>query len=158
MTDDEKHIADKVAQAFRGVKLGSGIGLMEGNGLDDYADDLALKEYRSKDESDDWTRIDIDRLNRYSAGLSYMDEEGMRFHLPAYVIADLQDVLSQGDVLFHLCFLSNGAETRFDLLNEEQRDAIRQFLLLRLSDPRYSFQSSMIQNALEQYWGTSRRE
>ncbi len=151
MTDRCEIVANRIRAAFAGVKLGPGIGLLQGQGLDDYADDSTLNEYRSQDESDDWTRIDIEKLNIYFDSLSYMDEEGMRFHLPAYVLADLQGGLFQ-DLLFHLCFVSKNTQSRFDLLNTEQRDAIREFLLLRSSDLDYSVQVPMIRKALEQYW------
>ena len=39
-----------VTQAFAGVSLGDGIGLLEAQGLDDDADDKTLATYREKDE------------------------------------------------------------------------------------------------------------
>lgn len=152
MTNDEQQVRDNVRIAFRGVQLGAGIGLRQGEGMDDYADEATLQKHRLQDESLDWSNISVTQLNECSASLSYMDKEGVRFHLPAYVIADLEGSIVTQDILFQLCHLSQGAEERFDLLNSVQRESIRQFLQLRLKDPNYRFQSSMIQNALEQYW------
>ena len=64
-------------EAFSGVTLGSGIGLLEANGLDDYASEQKLAEYRSNDEKLDWKSIPLKRLNRYSSSLSFFDAEGM---------------------------------------------------------------------------------
>jgi hypothetical protein len=150
MTDDEKSVADVIHKAFAGVKLGQGIGLMQGQGLDDYADDAALAELRSRDEADDWGQIDLDQLNAYSASLAFMDPAGMRFHLPAYLIADLQGGVIATDILFYLA--SMPASGCFRSLDALQRDSVKQFLRLRLSDPDFSFQHAMIKSALENYW------
>jgi hypothetical protein len=80
----------------------------------------------------------------------------MRFHLPAYLVADLNGGL-QTDVLFHLVYMADGAASRFDTLSPAQRDAVREFLLLRLSDPRRAFVRPMIEAALRDYW-TARKE
>lgn len=42
MTDAERHVADLIRDAFDGVTLGDGIGLLQGQGLDDYADSETL--------------------------------------------------------------------------------------------------------------------
>lgn len=150
MTDDEKSVADGIGRAFAGVTLGAGVGLRQGQGLDDYADGATLVELRSLDEANDWSRIDFEQLNAYSAALSFMDSEGMRFHLPAYVIADLQGVLFTTDILFYLTATPD--PTYFRLLSVEQRDSIKRFLKLRLADPEFSFHHPLIKLALEQCW------
>lgn len=149
----KEDVTDIVSHAFRGVQLGNGVGLQQGDGLDNYADEATLRELRSKDEATDWSRIPLEHLNRYFGSLSFMDEEGMRFHLPAFLLADLRDELSAGDVLFHLCYTHGYGVDHFQLLSNEQREAVRQFLWLRLADPRYEFQKPMIQESLERYWG-----
>jgi hypothetical protein len=150
MTDEQKIVADIIRDAFAGVNLGSGVGLMQGQGLDDYADDATLAELRSQDESSDWSRIDLDQLNAYSASLAFMDSAGMRFHLPAYLIADLQSGLIATDILFYLAGTSDFS--CFHLLDGLQRESIKKFLRIRLSDPGFRFQHSMIEAALKNYW------
>ncbi|MDZ7616223.1 MAG: DUF6714 family protein, partial [Patescibacteria group bacterium] len=100
----------------------------------------------------DWSAIPVADLDRYCSCLSFFDAEGMRFHLPAYLVADLEDRLQSGDVLFHLVCTAHGAESRFDTLSPAQREAVRQFLLLRLSDHHRQFSHSMIEAALTNYW------
>ncbi|HEV3438252.1 MAG TPA: DUF6714 family protein [Gemmata sp.] len=150
MTSEERRVADLIIAAFRGVTLGEGVGLLQGQGLDDYADDETLKDYRSKDEKQDWTRLRVDSLIACHSSLSFFDAEGMRFHLPAYLLTDLEGTMTQ-DILFHLTYLGNGATSRFEMLSETQREAVRQFLLLRL-DPDDSFTSPLIRAALDSYW------
>lgn len=151
MTEEEARVATLIKNAFRGVTLGNGVGLLQGQGLDDYADPKALAEYRLQDEKDDWSRISVDALSRCHSSLSFFDAEGMRFHLPAYLIGDLEGTLDQ-DALFHLTYICQGAESRFALLSAAQRDAVRELLLLRLADPNYEFDRPSIEMALESYW------
>ena len=149
MKAEEKRIADVIRSAFRGVSLGGGVGLMQGQGLDDYADAETIAEYRANDQKDDWTLLDPDRLNSCHSSLSFFDAEGMRFHLPAYLIADLEGTLNQ-DIIFHLTYRADDAMSRFILLNPQQRNAVREFLLFRLADS--DFEREMIDAALATYW------
>jgi hypothetical protein len=149
MTVDTDRVLTLVRSAFRGVTLGNGIGLRQGRGLDDYADDHTLASYRADDEKNDWSVIPVAELDRCYSSLSFFDAEGMRFHLPAYLVADLEDSLQTADVLFHLVYTDKG---RFDTLSTAQREAVRQFLLLRLSDNHREFDHPAIEAALANYW------
>ena len=55
VTDAERRVAELVHSAFDGVTLGDGVGLFEGQGLDDYADAATRARYRAKDEKEDWS-------------------------------------------------------------------------------------------------------
>lgn len=154
MTDEEKRVADLIRAAFRGVRLGNGVGLTQGQGLDDYADAATLAEYRSRDEKDDWSKIPAEELSHNCDSLSFFDSEGMRFHLPAYLIADLGGTLNQ-DIRFHLTYLEQEATSRFALLSKSQRNAVREYLLLCLSKAptdEIGFIGLMIEKALTEYW------
>jgi len=151
MTDGQRRVADLVRTAFRGVTLGNGIGLLQGQGLDDYADSETLRAYRSKDEKEDWSLISAVDLNGCSSCLSFFDAEGMRFHLPAYLIAHLEGTLSQ-DIVFHLVCFEHDAASRFAALNEAQCNAVREFLLLCVSERNCEFERPMIEKALNEYW------
>jgi hypothetical protein len=152
MNSDKQRIADLIRTAFAGVRLGRGVGLWEGQGLDDYADERTLETLRAKDEKEDWTRISAADLDRCYSSLSFFDEAGMRFHLPAYLTADLAHELQTADVLFHLTHPGHNAPQKFDFLSPEQRAAVREFLLLRLGDPLREFDHPSIERALQEYW------
>jgi len=152
MTDEEKRVAELIRKAFHGVTLGDGVGLMEAQGLDAYAGPATLAEYRSQDEKDDWSAIPVSELNSCSSSLSFFDAEGMRFHLPAYLIADLEGQLTTVSLEFHLTYTGDNALSRFSQLSDSQHNAVREYLLLRLSDSNYEFERPMIQEALNSYW------
>ena len=140
-----------IREAFAGVKLGDGVGLQQAQGLDDYEDDATCARYRENDEKDDWSRIPVGELNRCNSSLSFFDAEGMRFHLPAYLIADLQGAYKFG-MAFCLTHLSDLRTSQFALLSEPQRSAVRAFLLHIAEDPGYEFERPHIIRALEDYW------
>lgn len=103
MTDEERHIAQLVRSAFSGVTLGNGVGLLQDQGIDDYADKATLAAYRKQDAKNDWSRIPVSSLSQCYSSLSFFDAAGMRFHLPAYLIADLENTLNQ-EVIFCLTY------------------------------------------------------
>lgn len=50
----------------------------------------------------DWQALDAGLLDRHYAALSFFSEAGLRFFLPAYLIADLRDELQTAEPLFVL--------------------------------------------------------
>jgi Family of unknown function (DUF6714) len=157
MTTEESRTLLLVQAAFRNVRLGEGIGLRQADGLDDRADSGTLAAYRAEDEKDDWSAISIDDLDRYHWGIAFLDAEGMRFHLPAYLCADLRGDLISADIIFHLVVFEHLGVSRFALLNKAQRSAVREFLLLRLADPNEEFAHPMIEKALREYWNSTQQ-
>lgn len=127
-------IRSAIESAFSGVRLGNGVGLTEAQGLDDYADEATRAAYRAADEKEDWRRISADQLNKCNSSLSFFDDEGMRFHLPAYLVADLD-----GDYKFGLAYALTQTpilSEQFRLLSKEQRAAVRRYLEVHLARAR----------------------
>ncbi|MES2889636.1 MAG: DUF6714 family protein [Pseudomonadota bacterium] len=137
-------------EAFSHVVLGAGVGLLEANGLDDYADEAALAAFREQDEKQDWSAIPCDHLQRYGCSLSYFDAEGMRFHLPAFLIAEIDQAASTG-VLYALT-RSMQMQAQYVLLNPAQRRVVRDFLAFALEDDSYAWDWDHIRSALENHW------
>ena len=50
----------------------------------------------------DWSQLDPAMLDASYNALSFFSEGGFRYFLPAYLIADLQDLLQTADPVFHL--------------------------------------------------------
>ena len=137
-------------EAFSGVTLGSGIGLLEANGLDDYANEQKLAAYREKDEKSNWSAIPSASLNRYSSTISFFDAEGMRFHLPAFLIASMK-----GEYTFDLVYnltQSTLLEDQCTLLTQPQRKVVREYLQFAQEEEDHEFDREHIQRALENYW------
>ena len=75
----------------------------------------------------------------------------MRFHLPAYLIADLRGLYNFG-MAFSITHLSDHSKSQFELLSPEQRKAVRAFLLHISKEPDYEFERPQIFKALNEYW------
>lgn len=77
-------------------------------------------------------------------------DEGMRFHLPTYMLADLN-----GDYGFGLAYtlaMNTQLEEQFRLLNNKQRAAMRGYLKFIENEPEYEYEREHITNALTNYW------
>lgn len=125
-----------IQQAFSGVTLGNGIGLSEGNAMDDYAPAEERAGCRKQDEHIHWHRIPVELLNQYYVALCYFDPEGMRFHLPAFLIADLQGQF-RFDLVYTFIHLDEYKEQQFSLLSAQQKQAVAQYLRWICTDPSH---------------------
>jgi hypothetical protein len=137
-------------KAFAGVALGAGIGLLEANGLDDEADEKSLAALRAKDERLDWHSIPVSSLDRYSCSLSYFDAEGMRFHLPAFLLTDMRE----DHTIDLVNTLTTGSPERFALLTAPQRAVVRKYLQFLAEEEWYESDRAKIHAALAGYWST----
>ena len=143
-------LCNKIREAFAGVTLGSGIGLQQAQRIDDHEDEATYFRFRVSDEREDWTRIPVSELNRCHSSLSFFDAEGMRFHLPAFLIADLQGTYNFG---MAFCLTqSHDYDRYFRLLADAQRKVVREFLLHISEESDYQFDRPHIVRALDEYW------
>ena len=144
-------LVSRIEEAFQGVTLGDGIGLQQAQGIDDYEDDETCAAYRRGDEKDDWKAIPTNELNRCNSSLSFFDAEGMRFHLPAYMIAELLGEYHFG-MSFSLTYRGSHTDAQFSLLSQSQRTVVREFLELLYDDPEYEFDRAEIERSLRGRW------
>lgn len=155
MGSEEERLLKLIREAFQGVTLGGGVGLREGRGLDMYVSAEELAEMRSEDEQQNWANISWEDLNRYSGSLCFFDAEGMRFHLPAFLIADLEGTFN-GDLV---SLLSGGGDRYFALLSDSQRLAVREYLLFLGQSSEECHQEldrPQIEEALSKQWPAPR--
>lgn len=146
----------KIQHAFKDVKLGNGVGLYEAQAIDYYASLEERQRVRAKDELESWQNIKIADVYKCSDSPSFFDAEGMRFHLPVFLLQALEffekeeeELYDRGELIgagpnieFHLtsALKYHGDKTemgarmrafdkeRYALLNEEQIDCIIAFL------------------------------
>jgi hypothetical protein len=144
-------LIEEITRAFKGVELEDGIGLSEGNAIDDYRDATFRAACRQKDEKKSWVSISPADLNQYNYALHYFDPKGMRFHLPAFMIIELKGEFYSG-IAFVLTHFSDHTKSQFTLLNIEQRKAVRQFLEYLLENGNYEFGKETIELAIRDYW------
>jgi hypothetical protein len=146
----KEELISRIAQAYAGVVLGDGVGLNEGQAIDDYESDELRRNKREKDEKSNWNDLDPLDLQSCSSSLSFFDAKGMRFHLPAYLV---QSILGKvDDPLFHLLDNSGYSTGKHDLLNTDQTLAIIDYLEWCLEHEEFGFEHPQIKRSLLEYW------
>jgi hypothetical protein len=150
---DSRHADDLVPvieAAFDKVSLGSGIGLFEAKGVDDYASAEERRALRSRDEKDDWRKIPAEHLDECYSSPSFFDAAGLVFHLPAFIRAELKGTHNYGffDRLIRDEFSCEGFR---DSLTDSQRLAIIQCLEFLKRCPDYVDSIDDIESAVQRY-------
>lgn len=140
----------KICRAFQDIALGDGIGILEADGVDEYADKATRKAYRKQDEKKDWQRIPLEKFHQEV--LCFTDAEGMRYHLPAFMIATLDHGRGYSPV-FWLRDSGNPVQRElFALFSKQQREAVLEFLLFINDDPDNELDREEIDAALAGPW------
>ncbi len=147
---NKEDVIKEIESAFAGEVLGNGIGLWQAQAIDDYEPEETQLRFREKDEKEDWHLLEHDTLQRCHSSLSFFNPDGMRFHLPAYILASLNDRVD--DPLFHLTHLDDYAKSKLVSLTQEQNRAVKKYLNWCLEQEEYEFERPMIKKALIEYW------
>ncbi len=138
--DRRRLLLDRIDRAFAGVELGDGVSLHETQVLDNYGTAEERRAAREPDEKHDWHRLIDDpdlptHLGIGYGGLSFLDAEGIRFHLPACLARVVRDPEGPriGDLTESLGYLlsrpTDYDAERLALLNTEQRACVRDVLV-----------------------------
>ena len=150
MSLNKRSLIERVREAFKGVRLEDGIGLAEARAIDDYWDEGPRKAWREMDEKMDWESILTKHLQSLWDTMAFFDAKGMRFHLPAFLVAELEGNFGYGSlvtVLTHEFYFRN-----FELFSPEQRDVVRNYLLMIVYTDEQMFHAHEIESALAGYW------
>jgi hypothetical protein len=151
MTTDKEYLISEINEAFKGVELHDGIGLSEANALDDYKGDQFREECKRKDEKYYWSAIPSAFLNQYNSSLNFFDAKGMKFHLPAFMIAEINGEYNF-DIVFSLTSLSDYSQSQFALLTKRQKEVVKLFLEYLMGSSNYEFEKPNMKNAIDCYW------
>jgi hypothetical protein len=95
--DDKKAVIEEIYEAF-GNNNYPGDDYLQGSfdGCEPYEE---IEPFKGRQ---DWKNIDSELLDTHSGALNFFSESGLRFFLPAYLIADLRDELQSADPVFVL--------------------------------------------------------
>ncbi|NHN37332.1 DUF1841 family protein [Pseudomaricurvus alcaniphilus] len=147
---DRVSIEKDITSAFLGVRLGKGIGLWEAQAIDDYETKEVQTANRERDQKQDWRLLDYGDLQRCHSSLSFFDADGMRFHLPAFIIGSIRNEVD--DPLFHLIQLDEYSISKLQILSNIQRKSVVMYLKWCLEKDDYKFDHPSIRRALNEYW------
>lgn len=151
-----------IREAFDGVELGDGVSMHETQVLDDYGINKERKDARAKDPPTDWRVLlqneDFKKIMSAGwGGMSFLDAEGFRFHLPAAMTLAIEQPGLElvGSLIFHLTQTDAYGVKKYSALDRVQKRCVKHVLkFLRhnsggcLTDAYHND----IDNALEAYW------
>jgi hypothetical protein len=139
-------IAD-IQRAFRGVERGKGVSLHETEVIDAYGSEDERRKARAKDTDHNWQEVQDRWIEEFGGvgGLSFLDPEGFRYYLPAYMTYWLRTGNEPNSLAFHL---QRPNEDLNALLTLEQKRVIATFL----EHARLAFRSRDAGKALEGHW------
>ena len=169
---DPASVKEQICKAFASVEYPGDWCLVDSQEGDEPL--LLEEEFKGKN---DWRQLDavfIDRApDGFGTALSFLSDEAFHFYLPAYLIADLDDLLKQADPVFHLTHGLDGAsrkekinsrrygertwfdyaQYKFAMFSDVERAAIAEYLRYKrdgttLTQP----ERARVDEALESYW------
>ena len=142
-------VIQQLKDAFAEVELGDGTGLWEAQGLDDDKVGEELSELRARDETLDWRKIPVEHLERCYAAPWFMNARGFVFHLPAFLIAELNDQHGYG-FIDHVCRAEELPAGWSNVLTFAQRQALIAALRLAGTHPEYERERCAIDQKIQQ--------
>jgi len=149
---DVGEVEKAIRLAFKEVTLGDGVGLWQAQAIDDYETKSIQLEAREKDEKGNWENLSLENLSRCESSLSFFDDDGMRFHLPAFILAELHEEYC-GSVMFHLSQCAKNGN--FGGLSHQQKSAVVVFMEWCLTQECYEPDWPNIKQALDEVWKRS---
>lgn len=162
MDERRQRLLAAIDGAFCGVELGDGVSLHETVVIDGYGGFEKQQAARIPDEKKDWRKLigdpELVRINGVG-GLSFFDTAGLRFHLPAYLSLavidfdrqDAREVLES--LMFHLTNLSDYNLSRFSVLDNTQRQCVRDVLSFLRDE--YELEDVELDQAIAGFWATA---
>ena len=146
-----------IQNAFDGVQLGNGISLREARLHDDSeTDPKKFEQARALDDETRWFELTKAEIEEFGDTLPFMDAEGYKFYLPAFMIYALQNPKSESVAAdWTIYSLESDRLQRFHVFNEKQKRVIRLFLEYCANDD-YHYDAEEADKALR-YWSASKK-
>jgi len=144
---NREEIILEIENAFKGVSLNNGIGIKEADAIDDYCSEQDVIKARKKDIRDDWKKIPDSVIGANYSALSFMDNDGLRFAIPAYMRFTLKYFDSSTSASTDSIINALGNSRNWSFLSKIQKTAISHFLefmVLAGEDYIDSYQASLI--------------
>lgn len=163
----QTELINQIIAAFANVERGDGVTLHEARLIDDNCEDRnKYDKARKKDTEQNWNDIPDDKIIDFGDTLPFLNAEGFRFYLPAFMVYSLNNIelstyarvavemmltfdVEKDNVSFAVEFIKK----KTSLLTKEQIDCCINFLeyMMELGD-YYCISSKDIRRSLQVFW------
>lgn len=128
--------------AFKDVHLEDGIGLYEADCLDEYRapTDPVYISWKLRDERESWEKIlhlflnDTNNERVNSSNFFFMDAKGKRFHLPCYLLQDLDEKHKGNNPLITDLTYNIKSLSDCEILDSKQKQTLLDFFDHKLAE------------------------
>lgn len=154
---EREQLIKEIETAFKDVELKDGIGIYEADEIDMGSSPKIIQKGNNKDRMwwKSWKAIEDKYVASYSSVMDFMDSQGIKWALPAYMIYSINH-FKEGSfsVDTTIYTLERGAQghDKLDLFTPEQKKAIAHFLqyMIEVGDEWVDAESA--KTALEKEW------
>ena len=157
MTDKEQLI-EEIETAFKDVELKDGIGINQADRIEMRNRDVLIQKGRNLDRMwwKSWKDIEDKYVASYSSVMDFMDAQGLKWALPAYMIYIIkhykEGAFSVDSTIYTLEAGALGTD-KLDLFTQEQKTVIAKFLHYMSTVGEEWVDIESAQNALDKVWG-----
>ena len=155
---DQAQLIRKIETAFKDVELKDGIGIYEADEIDMGSSPKIIQKGNNKDRMwwKSWKDIEDKYVASYSSVMDFMDSQGIKWALPAYMIYSINHYKEGSfsvDTTLYTLELGALGHDKQDLFTLEQKKAIAHFLqyMIEIGDEWVDAESAKA--ALDKEWG-----
>jgi len=154
---DKEQLINEIEIAFKDVELKDGIGINEADRMEMGNRDVIIHKGRNLDRMwwKSWRDIEDKYMASYSSVMNYMDSQGIKWAIPAYMIYIInhykEGSFSVDSTIYVLEEGALGTDKR-DLYTDEQKRVIAKFLHYMLTVGEEWIDVGSAQMALEKEW------
>ena len=155
---EEQQLIQEIQTAFKDVELKDGIGINEADRMELQERDVLIQKGRNLDRMwwSSWQDIEDKYIASYSSVMDYMDSQGLKWVMPAYLIYIIKHYkegsFSIDSTIYTLEAGGLGTDG-LDLYTRQQRKVIARFLAFMVSVGKEYVDVESAQNALDDVWG-----
>ena len=155
---DKEQLIKEIETAFKDVELKDGIGINQADRMEMGNRDVLIQKGRNLDRMwwKSWRDIEDKYLASYSSVMNFMDAQGLKWAMPAYMIYSIKHYKEGSfSVDTTIYALEEGAlgTDKLDVYTLEQKRVIANFLQYMLSIGEEWVDVESAQNALDKVWG-----
>jgi len=155
---DKEQLIEEILTAFKDVTLEDGIGINEADSIEMGERDSVINTARNKDRSwwQGWTDIEDKYISSYSSAMDFMDSQGIKWVLPAYmtyIIKHYKEGSFSIDSTIYILEAGARGSDGLDLYTAAQKKVIANFLQFMIIAGEAWVDAASAQTALDKIWG-----